>query len=153
MHLISTSKGIWAMSHKIVIALLFMCICGYCYATGNVCIVCDNSVAEDGAQVGYRGVFHPVCAGICLKEWIQAVQEDRLDPIVFKEEPRGALFQGDSKFLNTTFQKNHPFSNGWLWLGISLVAAIVSGGWTAALAVGLHRSALFASYWVSYYQV
>ena len=144
MHLMRTSKVIWGMSFKIIIALLVLCACAYCYATGNLCIVCDGPVAEDGAQVVYRGVFHPVCAENCLKEWQQAVQENRLDPIVFKVEPRGALFQGDSKFLNTTFQKAHPLSSRWLWLGIWLLVAIVSGGWAASLAIASHRAGFFA---------
>ncbi len=135
---------IWSINFKIIIILLTLCICVYCEAAKNMCIVCDGSVAEGGAHVVYRGVSHPVCSGNCLKAWEHAVQEARLDPIVFKVEPRGALFQGDSKFLNQDFQKANPLSNNWLWMGIWLVAAIVSGGWAAALAIVSHRSGLLA---------
>ncbi len=139
-----TSKIILSMSFRIIIALLTLHVCVYCYATGNVCLVCNGPVVEDGAQVVYRGVSNSVCAENCLKEWKQAVQEDRLDSIVFKVEPRGVLFQGDSKFLNTAFQKAHPLSNSWLWLGIWTVVSIVSGGWAAAMAIVSHRSGFFA---------
>ncbi len=135
---------IWRVSFKIIIVIFTLCVCVYCDAAKNVCIVCDGPVAEDETQVVYRGVSHPVCSGHCLKEWEHAVQEERLDPIVFKVEPRGALFQGDSKFLNPTFQKDHPLSNNWLWMGIWLMTAIVSGGWAAALAIVSHRSGLLA---------
>ncbi len=135
---------IWNKSFKIIITFLILFVCIYCYAAENACIVCDGPVAEDGKHVVYRGVSHPICEGNCLKEWKQAVQEDRLDPIVFKVEPRGALFQGDSRFLNTTFQETHPLSYNWLWLGIWLLVAIVSGGWAAAMAIVSNRSGLFA---------
>lgn len=132
------------MNFKIIIILLTLCICVYCYAAENVCIVCDEPVAGNETHVVYRGVPHPVCAGYCLKTWEHAVQEGKLDALVFKVEPRGALFQGDSKFLNPTFQKNRPLSNNWLWMGIWMVTAIVSGGWAAALAIVSHRSGLLA---------
>ena len=131
-------------SLKTIIVLLTLSVCVYCNATENVCIVCDEPVAGNETQVVYRGSSHPVCAGYCLKTWEHAVQEDKLDALVFKVEPRGALFQGDSKFLNPTFQKANPLSFQWLWLGIWLVAAIVSGGFSAAMAIVSHRSGLFA---------
>jgi len=132
------------VSLKTIIVLLSLSVCVYSYAAENACIVCDEPVAGNETHVVYRGVPHPVCEGKCLKEWEHAVQEDKLDALVFKVEPRGALFQGDSKFLNPTFQKNHPLSNNWLWMGIWMVTAIVSGGFSAAKAIVLHRSALFA---------
>ncbi len=133
-----------SVSLKTIIVLLALSVCVYCNAAENACIVCNGPVAEDEAQVVYRGVSHPVCPGHCLKEWELAVQEERLDPIVFKVEPRGALFQGDSKFLNPTFQKNRPLSNNLLWLGIWMVVAIVSGSFSAVMAIVSHRSGLFA---------
>lgn len=132
------------VSLKIIIVLLSLSVCVYSYAAENVCIVCDEPVSGNETHVVYRGSSHPVCAGKCLKEWEHAVQEDKLDALVFKVEPRGALFQGDSKFLNPTFQKNHPLSNNWLWMGIWMVTAIVSGGFSAAMAIVSHRSGLFA---------
>lgn len=133
------------MNIKIIIILFTLCICVCCEAANNnMCIVCDSPVAEDEAHVIYRGVSYPVCSGHCLKAWEHAVQEEQLDPIVFNVEPRGAFFQGDSKFLNQEFQKAHPLSSNWLWMGIWLVAAIVSGGWAAAWAIGSHRSGLHA---------
>ncbi len=131
-------------SLKTIIVLLTLSVCVYSYAAENVCIVCDEPAAGNETQVVYRGSSHPVCAGYCLKTWEHAVQEDKLDALVFKVEPRGALFQGDSKFLNPTFQKANPLSNLWLWLGIWLVVAIVSGGFSAAMAIVSHRSGLFA---------
>lgn len=131
-------------SLKIIIVLLTLSVCVYSYAAENVCIVCNEPVAGNETQVVYRGSSHPVCAGYCLKTWEHAVQEDKLDALVFKMEPRGALFQGDSKFLNPTFQKANPLSSLWLWVGIWLVVAIVSGGVAAAMAIASHRSGLFA---------
>lgn len=131
-------------SLKIIIIVLVLSVSVYSDDAENACIVCDGSVAEGVTQVVYRGVSHPVCSGHCLKEWEHAVLEERLDPIVFKMEPRGALFQGDSKFLNPAFQKAHPLSNNWLWVGIWTVIAIASGGWAAALAITSHRSGLIA---------
>ena len=131
-------------SLKTIIVLLTISVCVYSYAAENVCFVCDEPVAGNETQVEYRGSSHPVCAGYCLKTWESAIQEGKLDALVFKVEPRGALFQGDSKFLNPTFQKNHPLSNNWLWMGIWIVTAIVSGGWAAALAIVSHRSGLLA---------
>ena len=135
---------IWRTSLKIIIIVFALSVSVYSDDVENVCIVCEGSVAEDATQVVYRGVSHPVCSGPCLKEWEHAELEKRLDPIVFKMEPRGALFQGDSKFLNQTFQKAHPLSNNWLWVGIWAVVAIASGGWAAALAIASHRSGLIA---------
>ncbi len=131
-------------SLKTIIVLLTLSVCVYSYAAENVCIVCDEPAAGNETQVVYRGSSHPVCAGYCLKTWEHAVQEDKLDALVFKVEPRGALFQGDSKFLNPTFQKTNPLSSRWLWFGIWLVVAIVSGGFSAAMAIVSHRSGLFA---------
>lgn len=135
---------IWHMNIKIIIILFTLCVCVCCEAANNICIVCEGFVAEEEARVVYRGISHPVCSGHCLEAWEHAVQEERLDPIVFKVEPRGALFQGDSKFLNQDFQKAHPLSNNWLWIGLWLVAAIVSGGLASALAIVSHRSGLLA---------
>ena len=132
------------VSLKTIIVLLALSVCVYCNATENACIVCDEPAAGNETHVVYRGIPHPVCKGKCLKEWENAVQEDLLDSIVSRVEPRGALFQGDSKFLNPTFQKANPLSNRWLWLGIWLVVAIVSGGFSAAMAIVSHRSGLFA---------
>jgi len=132
------------VSLKTIIVLLALSVCVYCNATENVCIVCDEPLTQSEAHVVYRGVPHPVCEGKCLKEWEHAVQEDKLDALVFKVEPRGALFQGDSKFLNPTFQKANPLSSLWLWVGIWLVVAIFSGGFSAAMAIVSHRSGLFA---------
>ncbi len=132
------------VSLKTIIVLLALSVCVDSYATENACIVCDEPIAGNETHVVYRGVPHPVCTGYCLKTWEHAVQEDKLDALVFKVEPRGALFQGDSKFLNPTFQKANPLSFQWLWLGIWLVVAIVSGGFSAAMAIVSHRSGLFA---------
>ena len=132
------------VSLKTIIVILTLSVCIYSYAAENVCIVCDEPVAENETQVVYRGVPYPVCEGYCLKTWEHAVQEDKLDALVFKVEPRGALFQGDSKFLNPTFQKANPLSILWLWVGVWLVVAIVSGGFSAAMAIVSHRSGLFA---------
>lgn len=132
------------ISLKTIVVLLILCVCVYHVEARDLCIVCDEPLAEEETQVTYRGVSHPVCSESCLKEWKSAVQENRLDAIVFKVEPRGALFQGDSKFLNQDFQKTHPLPSLWLWLGIWLVAAIVSGGFSAVIAIVSNRSAIFA---------
>lgn len=132
------------VSLKIIIVLLTLSVCAYCNATENACIVCNKPATGNNTHVVYRGVPYPVCEGKCLKEWENAVQEDRLDTIVSRVEPRGALFQGDSKFLNPKFQKANTLSIRWLWLGIWLVVAIVSGGFSAAMAIVSHRSGLFA---------
>ena len=129
---------------KTAAVLLILCATA-CYAgEGGACFVCNGPVDETGTHVIYRGLLYPTHTGNCLGEWEQAGKEDLLDALVFKVEPRGALFQGDSKFLNPTFQKAHPISNQWMWLGIGLLVTIVSGGVSAALAIVSHRSALLA---------
>ncbi len=135
---------IWRTSMKTIVVFFILCVCVYRVEARDLCIVCDAPVTGTETQVIYRGVSHPMHMENCLNEWERAIQEERLDAIVFKVEPRGALFQGDSKFLNPNFQKAHPISSQWLWFGIWLMVAIVSGGCSAALAIVSHRSGIFA---------
>lgn len=135
---------VWRASIKTIVTLFILCVYIYHVEARDVCIVCDVPVTGTETQVIYRGVSHPMHMANCLNEWKLAIQEGRLDAIVFKVEPRGALFQGDSRFLNPTFQKAHPLSSQWMWLGIWLLVAIVSGGFSAALAIASHRSGIFA---------
>ncbi len=135
---------IWRSIFKILAVLLILSTSVYCEEGGDACFICNESVDESGTEIMYRGLPHPTHTGNCLKKWEEALREDRLDAIVSKIEPRGALFQADSKFLNLNFQKAHPLSNRWLWLGFGILVAIVSGGLSAALAIVSHHSALFA---------
>ncbi len=143
-HVKRALRMIWRTNVTSIVALLILCLCASHVEARDVCIVCDTPVTKNGTQVTYRGVSHPLHTGNCLNEWERAIQEGRLDAIVIKVEPRGALFQGDSKFLNPDFQKAYPISSRWLWFGIWLMVAIVSGGCSAALAIVSHRSGIFA---------
>jgi hypothetical protein len=137
-------KMIWRTNLKTIAVLLILCATVYCADGGDACFVCNGPVDETCTHVIYRGLLYPTHTGNCISEWEQAVHEDQLDALVFKVEPRGALFQGDSKFLNPTFQKAHPISNQWMWFGLAILIATVSGGFSAALAVASHHSGLLA---------
>ncbi|MCP5004514.1 MAG: hypothetical protein GY941_11345 [Planctomycetes bacterium] len=129
---------------KTLVLVLIFCSSACCAEGPNTCFVCDGPVDETRTHVIYRGLLYLTHTESCLREWEQAVRDDQLDAMVFKVEPRGALFQGDSKFLNPTFQKAHPISNKWMWLCIGILVAIVSGGFSAALAIASHYSGLLA---------
>ena len=133
---------IWRTNLKTIAVILILSASVYCAEGGDSCFICNKPLDESGTEVMYRGIPHPAHTGNCLRAWENAVREDQLDAFVFKIEPRSALFQGDSKFLNPSFQKAHPMSNQWMWLGIGLLVTIVSGGVSAALAIVSHRSAL-----------
>lgn len=135
---------IWRANLKTVVVLFILCGTVFCAEDGEICFICSESVDEAGTEVVYRGILHLTHTENCLRAWEQAVRDDQLDAFVFKIEPRGALFQGDSKFLNPTFQKAHPMSNRWMWIGVGLLVTIVSGGVSAALAIVSDRSTLLA---------
>ncbi|MDR4499560.1 MAG: hypothetical protein MRK02_16825 [Candidatus Scalindua sp.] len=133
---------IWRINLKTLAVLLILSASVYCAEGRDTCFICNKPVDEAGTHVMYRGLLYHTHGGNCLRKWENAVRENQLDALVFKIEPRGALFQGDSRFLNTVFQKAHPISDQWMWMGVGILVAIVSGGVSAALAIVSHRSAL-----------
>ncbi|MBT7066872.1 MAG: hypothetical protein HN919_11255, partial [Verrucomicrobia bacterium] len=108
------------------------------------CFVCGGPAADSATRVTYRGVARPLCSPPCMAHWNAAEADGKLDALVQRHEPRAALFQGDSRFLNPEFQAAHPIQPVWLWAGVWILAAIVSGALSAALAVPAHRSGLGA---------
>ncbi|NOG83371.1 MAG: hypothetical protein EX341_17885 [Candidatus Scalindua sp. SCAELEC01] len=138
------SKMVWRTNLKTIALLLILCSTIYCTEGEDACFVCNGAVDGTDTHVMYRRILYPTHTGNCHREWEHALHGDQLDALVFKVEPRGALFQGDSKFLNPTFQKSHPMSDRWLWVGLGILMAIVSGGFSAALAIVSHHSALIA---------
>ena len=106
----------------------------------DACLVCGEKPAKGHAHIAYRGTFYRACENICEKAWYEAKEEGALDAIVAKIEPRAALFQGDSKFLNPAFQEQHPMGSRWMVAGVWILSAVVTAGVASAMAVGTHRS-------------
>ena len=104
-------------------------------SAGQPCIVCGGEPKDAAATVNYRGREYPVHAQPCFDEWRRAQDAGTLDTIVHRIEPRGALFQGDAKFLNPEFQAARPMHAYYLWCGVWILVAILSGGIAAAMAV------------------
>lgn len=94
------------------------------------CLVCGREMENnEAAIVEYRGQSHPVCPVRGEKAWAEALKTGTADRFTRTIEPRSALFQGDTKFLNRGFE-----SDFWLYTGCILTIAILSGGFAAALA-------------------
>ena len=115
-----------------------------CAWADETCLVCGGAIEGRAATVTYRGRAYPVHAAHCYGKWCEARDAGNLDTIVHRMEPRAALFQGDAQFLNPEFQAANPLRTFWLWAGVWILIAIVSGGIGAALAVPAHRSGLGA---------
>jgi hypothetical protein len=97
------------------------------------------TTGEDRGTVVYRGATYGLCEPGCAEVWRKAEQARKLDPFVEAVEPRGALFQGDSNFLNPVYQQANPMSRAWMNAGLWITLAVVSAGLAAALAVGSGR--------------
>ena len=110
------------------------------HAGDQASIVCGKDPAIGHAHVEYRGVEYAACEGVCDLVWLQAEEDGKLDGIVEKIEPRGALFQGDSKFLNPVYQQANPMSRRWMVAGLWVLIAIVSAGLAGSLALTTRRS-------------
>jgi hypothetical protein len=108
--------------------------------TDEACLVCGGQPAGETATVTYRGLDYTVHREPCLAQWHAAREAGRLDAIVQRVEPRAALFQGDSKYLNPEFQGECPLCAYWLWAGLWVLSAVLSGGIAAAMAIPAHRS-------------
>jgi hypothetical protein len=120
--------------------LLVFSMTGPVMAAEADCFVCGGPVTDTTVRVTYRGLARPLCSPTCMAHWNAAEADGELDALVQRHEPRAALFQGDSRFLNPAFQAAHPIRTGWLWAGVWILSAILSGAIAAALAVPAHRS-------------
>lgn len=119
-------------------------LCGVSVAWSGptrLCLVCGAPDAKGSAEVQYRGGQYPVCAPDCAEAWLDADKGGSLDSFVAQTEPRGALFQGDSQFLNPTYQQANPMSRSWLFVGLLVMLAVVSAGLASSLALGSGRAA------------
>jgi DNA-directed RNA polymerase subunit RPC12/RpoP len=108
------------------------------------CLVCGGKVSGNELSVVYRGLPYPIHPHVCLKMWEEAEASGRLDALVGRTEPRGALFQADSKYLNPEFQRWKGLALGWLFAGVGIFLALVSGGLASAWAVQRHSPVLLA---------
>ena len=128
---------------KMHITCLLILVFGSLYTHAQneqrTCLVCGETPAKGDAHITYRGHDYDVCEPGCHAAWHHAASQGELDPIVQGVEPRAALFQGDSKYLNPTFQETHPIAPGVFSAGVLLLAAIVSAGLTGTLANRSHR--------------
>jgi len=118
-------------------------------ATAEPCIVCGEEVDEPAVSVEYRGREYPLHSVDEKKTWDAAETMGSLDSMVASVEPRGALFQGDSRFLNPRADAEDAMSKHGLVAGIWVLVAIVSGGLGAGLAVARHRSPLPCFLWAA----
>ena len=128
--------------NRFALGIVLILFCGAAKAVDaerkQRCLVCDKPPMGK-AHIFYRGLRYPVCQSSCDLLWERAEQEGMLDPFVSKVEPRGALFQGDSKFLNPIAQEVNPTPISWMMIGVWALVAILSGSLAAALAVARHR--------------
>lgn len=88
----------------------------------------------------YRGTDYAACAGTCDEAFARAESSGTLDAVVQKIEPRGALFQGDSKFLNPIYQQANPMSERWMYAGLWILLAVVSAGLSGFIALTTRRN-------------
>lgn len=112
-------------------------------ANAEPCIVCGEEVDEPAITVEYRGRDYPLHNTDEKETWDDAAAAGSLDSIVASVEPRGALFQGDSRFLNPRVEARDALSDHGLAIGIWALLAILSGGVSAGLAVTRHRPPLY----------
>ena len=112
--------------------------------SAETCIICGKEVDDPTITVKYRGKTYPIHSLEEKALWDKAEREGTLDSIVAKVEPRGALFQGDSRFLNPEGEQKDFFSRFGMAIGVWILVALVSGGVGAALAVKTHRAPLAA---------
>jgi hypothetical protein len=107
----------------------------------ETCLLCGGNAAQSSLTVSYRGREYRVCRAAELARWEEAKAEGRLDALVQAVEPRSALFQADSRFLNPDYAAANPVGGGWLCAALLVLAALVSGSVGAAVAVSQHRPA------------
>ena len=110
----------------------------------ETCIICGKEVADSTITVEYRGKTYALHSIEEKAIWDKALQAGTLDSIVAKTEPRGALFQGDTYFLNPERDTEDFFSRFGMAIGIWILVAVVSGGIGAAFAVKTHRTPIIA---------
>lgn len=120
------------------------------FGEAGKCIVCGGPIREPPpSPVMYRSRERALCSATCEDTWKGAAADNSLDALTRNLEPRAALFQGDSRFLNQAFQDRQPLSYFWLFVAAWVVLGTVSGGLAAALAVSRHRSRP-AAFWLGF---
>jgi hypothetical protein len=107
-------------------------------------MVCGKKINDSAITVEYRGKTYPLHSREEKAFWDKALQAGKLDSIVAKTEPRGALFQGDTHFLNPEQDAEDFFSRSGMAVGIWILVAVISGGIGAAFAVKTHRTPITA---------
>lgn len=126
------------------LVLLLLLLPALAQAVSTSCLVCGKDPAPGHAHVTYRGTDYPACDGGCDIAFAAADRAGTLDQIVRKLEPRSALFQGDSKFLNPVYQQANPMSEHWMHAGLWVLLAIVSAGVSGFIALTTHRPVICA---------
>jgi len=130
------------MGARLPIAFLLAALsCVASALADSECLICCGDAADHTRAAVYRGAAYPICSEACEQKWGEAEKKGTLASIVRKVEPRGAFFQADTEFLNPEFQQASPLAHGWLLFGVWVLAAVVSGGLSAGIAVKTHRSA------------
>lgn len=111
-------------------------------ATGEECYVCGEELGEGApvATVEYRGRERRIHKAE-LAAWERAKAKGTLDALVQHHEPRAALFQGDSQFLNPSYRRERQAVWFWLIAGFVLSVAVGSGAAAAGLALVRRRAA------------
>lgn len=128
---------------RLVFLLLLMSV--LCrLASAETCIICGKEVDDLEIAVEYRGRTYPLHSMDEKSIWDKARRDGALDSIVAKIEPRGALFQGDTRFLNPERDASDFFSRFGMGIGIWVLVAVITGGLAAAIAVRTHRSPIAA---------
>lgn len=128
---------------RLVFLLLLMSV--LCrLASAETCVICGKEVDSSEITVEYRGRTYLLHSADEKAIWYKAQRGGSLDSIVAKIEPRGALFQGDTRFLNPERDPRDFFARYGMGIGIGALIAVLSGGVGAAFAVKTHRAPIVA---------
>ncbi len=92
------------------------------------CLVCQKIHSNTDHTIIYKGMKIPLCSEGCHDHYQEASNNNTLDTITSKIEPRAALFQEDS-------QTKYNLSKLFFWIGLYIFIGLVFGGLSAYIAV------------------